>query len=73
MRFAAWLLRGFAFSLTVMLGGVVYYAPELREWLGPGSWAASLLPVDPARLAIWIGATSLNAGAALLLASYLES
>jgi hypothetical protein len=56
-----------------VLGLLLYHAPELRDTLGPDSWWASLLPIGPARLVVWIGVTSLNAGAALLLAAYLDS
>lgn len=73
MKIAAWLLRCFAFALIGVLGGALYYAPQLRETLGPESWWATLLPADPVRIAVWLGAVSLNAGAALLLAAHLES
>jgi hypothetical protein len=73
VKIAAWLLRCFAFALIGVLGLALYYAPELRDTLGPGSWWASLLPLSPVRIAVWLGAASLNAGAALLLAAYLES
>lgn len=73
MKIVAWLLRCFAFSLIGLLAVTLYYAPQLRETLGPGSWWASLLPLGPVRIAVWLGTASLNAGAALLLAAYLES
>jgi hypothetical protein len=73
MKSVAWLLRVFAFAWIGVLGLLLYHAPELRDTLGPDSWWASLLPIGPARLVVWIGVTSLNAGAALLLAAYLDS
>lgn len=72
-RIAAWALRAFAFGLLVLLGLLVYQAPSLRESLGPDSWWASLLPIGPLRIVVWVGAATLNAGAALFLAAYLES
>ena len=73
MRIAAWLLRCFAFALIGVVGLAMYHAPQLGEALGPDSRWTSLLPLGPFRVAVWLGAASLNAGAALLLAAYLES
>ena len=72
MRIVTSLLRSFAFALIGVLGTLMYLAPQLRETLGPDSWWSSLLPAGPARVAIWIGVISLNAGAALLLAAHLD-
>ena len=67
------LLRVFAFGLIVVVALAYFYAPALREQLGPDSWWATLLPLGPISTSLWIAAAALNAGAAFQIADLLES
>ena len=69
---AARLLRGFAFSLAILLGAAFFYAPQLRELLGSTTWLATLLPDTPLSFSLWLFVIALNAAAALYLADYFE-
>ena len=72
LRAAAWILRFFAYGLIAVVATAAFYAPEVRERLGPDSWLAQILPTDTLRLFLWVAVAVLNAGATFHLAAYLE-